>query len=435
MTEGVKGFSATSLGGEGSPSSRVSPDLLPLPVPRFQHLSEEDIERAFPAGQHDLRSHYRLGAQAWTMLAVQGLNFLHSNGRDSRGPASGSEAQRKAVQLIYEECAEFCRPNKGVTSGNPQKALGAKLESYWGDVVATAEQLTLEQVTPTLPEPGIAGSVPITQIIEGQLRDQIRDPASMMLPREEWPTTPPRATTMMKDRKEWPALAQELWARDLVRWLPVQEIFHHDKQPIINGLFGVVKDKEVPGKPGLPQLRLICNLVPSNLYFRTLKGDVDHLPYILQLSSIVLMDDEFLLLSQEDMPCAFYLFGLPECWCPYFAVGLPIRFADLKGNQEGRTRSRKLSERWGTEGVGYLCIRVLPMGWKSAVGVMQAVHRVLMRMERPLGAGLPQSGEIRKTAVLPTSKDQRTKEAWQVYLDNFFSLEVHSSKGLDKAIG
>ena len=62
MTEGVKGFSATSLGGEGSPSSRVSPDLLPLPVPRFQHLSEEDIERAFPAGQHDLRSHYRLGA-------------------------------------------------------------------------------------------------------------------------------------------------------------------------------------------------------------------------------------------------------------------------------------------------------------------------------------------------------------------------------------
>ena len=117
-------------------------------------------------------------------------------------------------------------------------------------------------------------------------------------------------------------------------------------------------------------------------------------------------------------------------------MGLPVRFDDdLKGNQEGRTRSRKLSGKWGTGGVGYLCLRVLPMGWKSAVGVMQAVHRTLMRVDKPFGAGLPRFGEIRKTAVLPTSKDQRTKEGWQVYLDNYFSLEVHSSKSLKQALG
>ena len=94
-----------------------------------------------------------------------------------------------------------------------------------------------------------------------------------------------------------------------------------------------------------------------------------------------------------------------------------------------------MSGKWGTSGLPYLCFRVLPMGWTSAVGVMQAVHRNLMRMEKPLGAGLPGSGEIRKTAVLPTSQDQRTKEGWQVYLDNYFSLEVHSAKSLKKALG
>ena len=194
--EGAKGLSATGLGGEGSSSERLSPDLLPLPVPRFEHLSDEEIDKVFPHGLHDQKGQFRFGTQAWTTLAIQSLNLVHSNGQCSQGPVSGSEAQRKAVQLIYEECAEFCRPSKGLTSGNPEKALGAKLESYRGDFVATAEELSLEQVIPTLPEPGVAGSVPIVKVIDGQLRDQIRDPPSVMLPKEEWPEFPPSATTM-----------------------------------------------------------------------------------------------------------------------------------------------------------------------------------------------------------------------------------------------
>ena len=49
----------------------------------------------------------------------------------------------------------------------------------------TAEDLTLEQVVPTLPDPGVAGSVPITHALDGQLRDQIRDPVSVMSPKSE----------------------------------------------------------------------------------------------------------------------------------------------------------------------------------------------------------------------------------------------------------
>ena len=215
-TEGARGLSATTLGGEGGFSERPAPDLLPLPVPRFKAFSESDIEAALMPAERDSKAQYLLGTQAWTVLAVESLNLLHSNGSSARGPESGSEAQRKAVQFIYEECAEFCRPGKGVTSGDPQKALGAKLESYWGDVVATAEEMTLEQVIPTLPDVGIAGSVPIVQVVDGQLRDQLRDPVSVMLPKEEWPAAPLRATTMLKDRAEWPALAQELDRKSVV---------------------------------------------------------------------------------------------------------------------------------------------------------------------------------------------------------------------------
>ena len=104
----------------------------------------------------------------------------------------------------------FFRPEKGETSGDPQKALGQKLESNLGDTVATAEEMTLEQVVPTLPDVGVAGSVPIVKVIDGQLRDRIRDPPSVMLPKQDWPLSPPKDTTMLKDRAERLALAHEM---------------------------------------------------------------------------------------------------------------------------------------------------------------------------------------------------------------------------------
>ena len=80
---------------------------------------------------------------------------------------------------------------------------------------------------------------------------------------------------------------------------------------MVSGLCGVGKGKDVPGSLGLEQLRLICNLVPSNGFFREIRGDVGHLPYMVQCWSLVIQDDEVLLIPQEDMTCAFYLFRLP----------------------------------------------------------------------------------------------------------------------------
>ena len=68
---------------------------------------------------------------------------------------------------------------------------------------------------------------------------------------------------------------------------------------------------------------------------------------------------------------------------------------------------------------------------------MQAVHRKILggrlpcrdassagHSDRKHGANLLGSSEIRKTSVMPTSHDQRTRRAWQAYLDNFATISI-----------
>ena len=115
---------------------------------------------------------------------------------------------------------------------------------------------------------------------------------------------------MLKDPSEWLELANELWLRDLTLWMPESHIFYHKGKPIVSWFFGVGRGKDVPGHPGVEQLHLICNLVHSNGYCRKILGDVGHFPRMMQWASIILQDDEDLLVSQEDMTCAFF-FSVP----------------------------------------------------------------------------------------------------------------------------
>ena len=75
------------------------------------------------------------------------------------------------------------------------------------------------------------------------------------------------------------------------------------------------------------------------------------------------------------------------------------------------------------------------MGWKSAVGIMQAVHRIILASPLAKGSRLPSAVEIRKTLPMPSSSDQRTLEAWQVYLDSFASLLIVLLKDAEKFEG
>ena len=73
------------------------------------------------------------------------------------------------------------------------------------------------------------------------------------------------------------------------------------------------------------------------------------------------------------------------------------------------------------------------MGWLSAVGVMQSLHRRILFMPFPQGAGLGTGQEVRKTSILPTEADQRLHAAWQVYLDNYASVHIRDRQTIARA--
>ena len=431
LAGGDEAFPFPNFAGVGR-GSRVSPDLLPLPLPPLPLASGTELESMFPAGAAPTTEGFKYGARAWLQLVVYALNQMYT-GSARPGPGPPSEAQAKAIDLLYEDCGELCRDSKSRTLHEWPAAYKAKENAYWGEPVYTATPLTLAQVLPTLPPPGVAASVDITEVLRGQVLAQLLDPESLLLPMDQWPEVPPRASTQMRDPREYKELANELWSRGLCIWLPTSAIFSPGGIPVISGLFGVEKPKCVPGHPDLQQLRLICNLVPCNSYFRVIRGDIDGLPYALQWNAIVLLDDEFLLISQEDMTCAFYLFKLPAAWAKYFAIGQPVRLDELKGNPAQRSASLKAAKGHDCSGLGHLCLITLPMGWASATGVMQAVHRAILVRKPGKGEPLPTASEIRKTSVLPTEADQRFHRGWQVYLDNFALLSVTQRAHLERA--
>ena len=66
---------------------------------------------------------------------------------------------------------------------------------------------------------------------------------------------------------------------------------------------------------------------------------------------------------------------------------------------------------------------------------MQAVHRMLLASHLAGEKRLPSAAEIRKTIPMPTSKDQRSKKAWQVYLDNYASFIIERLRAAQKLEG
>eukprot|EP00435_Cladocopium_sp_Y103_P007646 s5330_g2.t1 len=171
------------------------------------------------------------------------------------------------------------------------------------------------------------------------------------------------------------------------------------------GPSGVPKgDKVTPG--GLPILRLIMDLRATNYCMRQIEGDVSHLTGATTFQRLLVEIGEDLLISGEDLTSAFYLFRLPAVWSDYMVLGAPVAMKDLGLPGDGET---------------LLGVSVLPMGWHSAVGLMQAVHRTIaLRSVSEGGAGLRALAEVSKTAEFPSCDEDAV---WNIYLDDTTILE------------
>ena len=212
-------------------------------------------------------------------------------------------------------------------------------------------------------------------------------------------TTPPR---VMIQEGQWESLAAGLLGRGIAEAKPLDQIYHLQGKPVLNGLFAVGKGEF---ENGIETQRLIMNLTPVNALCRPLAGDVGTLPAVSGLNGYLLEDGEVVLLSSEDIRCFFYLFAVPEGWKQFMGFNRSLPETLVPEKWRGRTC--------------VLVSRVLPMGFINSVSIAQHVHRNVVRLGaqqcRPVIGG---EGELRKDKGLPNSDN-----LYRTYLDNFDCLE------------
>ncbi len=406
--------------------------ILPLPILHdsrqevLKVLSTGDFKRLagtwktkqqMKAGKVE-REMRRIGLLAWHFLLCLGLNFLWTGGRSVGGVClrDPTKAQKRCLDHLWESAKLFV-DDRSETKEKLLKApnteeWNSKLDGvrigYTGETVEKAREITLAQIMPGLPPEGYGGRIQLADLCDGEVKELLLHPEKCMLQGEELPQNLPRPRVMASD-DEWDLICGALYSRGLIK--PVSKAAKLDGVPIENGAFGVPK----PGKfldDGREVLRFIMDFRPANAVTRVIEGDVRTLAGSPTFQHIVLPEGQVLRMSAEDLVSAFYLFGLPDGWAQLMSFQKPVSWKALGFEKEGHT----------TVGA---C--VLPMGWASAVGVLQHAHRRLA-LSSPLvgGAGLPKEMEIRKDAVFP-KLDVEEGAAWSLYIDDTTLLEMMES--------
>ena len=352
------------------------------------------------------------GLRAWHGLIVVALNHLYGDEAGAQRPAPGSQAtapQEQALSTLWELVKGFIdEKEKGgvprTSLENWEHAIDSLRISYTGEVIEKAVDLTLEQVLPGLPSIEHGASVDITEVLPAYLKEELLHPERLLLEPPQGKRPYPRVRAAPG---EWPKIAKALFERGLVT--PVDRCPELEGEKLVNGAFGVSKpDKHT--ESGLPVLRLIMDLRATNYAMAQIDGDVGSLTGASGFQRIVIDSDEDLLVSGEDLTAAFYLFRLPDIWAQYMVLEQPVERAVLGLPGQGQT---------------LLGICVLPMGWHSAVGLMQSCHREIALRSRGLGgAGLEPLAEISRNATFP---DLDEYNGWSIYLDDTTILEKVSS--------
>ena len=402
-------------------------NLMPLPLwPDVIRAMEEVIEsQRYKAKQGEWRSRGNTKTKAsralrnqglllWHGLTVVGLNWMHSGGNLAEGVAQpagrATSQQENALCRIWDMVKTFVeeKPKRGGVPRTPQGGWDAELEklkvSYTGEVVEKARPLTLEQILPGLPSAEHGGLVNILDVVDEKMKDKLSRP-DLMLREVSEPIPQPQ---VLCGDEEWEKVVQALHERHLVS--PVTTKPSVGGVPVLNGAFGVIKPDRMT-ESGLPVLRMIFDLRASNTILEQLEGDVRTLTGAASFQKLMLGHEDQLLVSGDDLTAAFYLFRLPPDWAKYLVLRKLVRRSLFEPGRSGETL------------VG---INVLPMGWSSAVAIMQCAHRQLaLRTELRFGAALHEKAEIRKDAVFPSLEES---PAWAIYLDDTTILEKVSKE-------
>ena len=386
------------------PSGR---SLFPLPLKDFEGLHELALRKSLEAFVESDELGEDEDVDAWTCLCVMGLNGIAGKSRAARFDTP-RKAQRQALLTVRSSIKTVLdlqvRLNRTVKEA--EKELSGRFLTYTGEEVPKMQVLTVAQVVAALPPSSHAGSIDALQFCCDGTKSFLSFPEQSLL-FEPPPNVKLQAKVHIEKGQEL-ELAKTLVERNICTWVAEEDVLCVKGFRVLNGMFGVGKGTFLP--QGGEVLRLIMNLIPSNSVLRQSEGGTSDLPGITQFLSTVLHGKEELEFYQSDMSSAFYLFKIPGPWSRMMAFNL-----SFPGNQVG----------FGTAQRFYLACCVIPMGWSSAVSIMQEIAERLTSI-----AKLPSTHQVRRTAPLPPwivgvlDASTREQRAWyHVYLDNFCAME------------
>eukprot|EP00435_Cladocopium_sp_Y103_P061594 s1327_g23.t1 len=336
---------------------------------------------------------------------------------------AGTWGQKMAQDRLWETVKDFVDDTSEVKEKVPRSPemgewgtkLGDVRISYHGEVVEKAQRLTLDQILPGLPPAGFGGSVRLVELCDGELRERLEDALGNLLFEEELPEDLP-SPRVHASPEQWELIVQELYKRGLV--VPVEDPVEVKGKMLLNGAFGVPK----PGKyldDERSVLRFIMDFRCTNAATRILTGDVGTLSGAAALQHVVLPEGHVVRLSADDLVAAFYLFGLPPEWSRMMCFRETVPWSVLGVERPGRV---------------HVGAAVLPMGWASAVGVLQHAHRRLaLRSLLAGGAALIPALEIRRDAIFPDLG--LADSLWSLYLDDTSLLELMEKKVAESLAG
>ena len=395
---------------------KLKRSLLPLPLGVDVPLHEDALRMSFT---DFCRKGTDEGAalETWRTLAILGINGVAGL---SRAPVAAqlSAAQRRADASIRQSTKRVLdldfRLNR--TAQQAEKELASRYLSYTGEEVPKMQVIGLEQVRAALPPESHSGSIDAVELLSEGSKHFMLSPDESLLPNK--PKNVKLQAKVHVEPQEQLPLAKLLVERRICTWIEADDVLTVGGEKVLNGMFAVGKGATLSS--GKEIQRLIMNLVPTNSVFKQIQGATSDLPAITQYLSLVLTSDENLAFYQSDMSAAFYLFRIPCQWNRMMAFNV-----SFDGKVIGKA-----------EGVVYhLACGVIPMGWSSAVSIMQELADRLTVIGR-----LPSSHKVRKTVPLPPwlvlSLEEGIKlgRAWfHVYLDNFCAMEKFRGEGPEGA--
>eukprot|EP00438_Fugacium_kawagutii_P012793 Skav211673 [mRNA] locus=scaffold216:126980:131499:+ [translate_table: standard] len=283
--------------------------------------------------------------------------------------------------------------------GECDKLLSSKKFDYAGKPIEYMEDLICERVLPAWPKKGQAGIQPIEDFLSPETKAVFNRPKDLLLPTEVLPKNALRSRVRATDH-EWFHLVKEAASRGMMKPVDDSEV-PRDKSGhlVTNGAGGVVKEKMVNGRMMKCQ-RFISIMCPVNAITEPISGSQDTLPYIGQMTGLMLEESESLYLESEDLQSAFNLFSIPPQWYGFFAYSKKVDQSAF-----GLPAGKMVRP----------CLSVVPMGWHSAVALVQEAVRELVFNR----AGVPRVLSVEKSKPLPASKTLAV-----VYLDNFDEIRI-----------